>query len=113
MVNTGKLLGYLDLNGCCSLASTCAEPVEDIVELDAGSEVGINNGLHNLPEHLQEAYPLGVCVSLGDQDHYGTPQLPCHLHGAPNILDYAHEIHTSSRFLGVFLPLPDRPCGAT
>ena len=67
MVDTGKLLGYLELYGFRTQVSPCAETVEDIVKLDAGPGAGIDDGLHNLPELLQEAdYPV-VCVTLGDQ----------------------------------------------
>ena len=42
--------------------------MEGIVKLDADQEAGINDGLHDLPERLQEAKAPGVCASIGDQD---------------------------------------------
>ena len=106
MVNVGKLLSYLDLHVHLTRASPCVEPMEDIVTLDAGPEAGIDDGLHNHPEHLQEANPPGVCVSLRDKYQDVQPQLPWYLPGAPHILDYAHELHPPSRFGGVFPPSP-------
>ena len=53
MVDYGKLLNNLDLHGFCTRVYTYVEPVEDIVKLDAGPEVGIDGGLHKLPYCLQ------------------------------------------------------------
>ena len=52
MVNTGKLLLYLELHGHRLCDFTCTEPMEYIVKLDDGTEAGIDYGLHNHPEHL-------------------------------------------------------------
>ena len=69
--------------------------------LGAGLEAGMNYGLHDLPERLQEDDPPGVCVPLGDGDQYGPTQLLRDILGAPHVLDYFHELHLPSRF-GVF-----------
>ena len=63
--------------------------MEDIVELYAGPEVGINHGLHNLPEHLQEANTPGVCVTFGYQYQYGLPQFLQDLPGTSQVLEYS------------------------
>ena len=35
----------------------------------------INNGLHKLPEDLQETYPSGILVTLWYEDHYFPSQI--------------------------------------
>ena len=86
------------------------EHTEDIVELYAGPEAGINYSLHDLPERLQEAYPLGVCVTLGDQDQDGPPQFLWYLTIDPHVLDDLYELHPPPRFGGggVYLSQIDR-----
>ena len=64
--------------------------------MDTGPEAGINYGIHDLPESLQEAYTPGACVTLGDKYQDGTLQLLWDLPGAPHVLDYFHELHPPS-----------------
>ena len=49
MVDDGNLLGKLDLHGRRPHDYPRAEPVEDIVKLDAGPEEFIDDGFQELP----------------------------------------------------------------
>ena len=83
------------------------------MELNTGPETGINYGLHGLPERLQEDYPPGVCVTLGDQNQYGPHILTRDIPGTPHVLGYFHNICPPSRLRGWGgIPIPDRPHGA-
>ena len=75
------------------------------MKLDYGPESGIDDDLHDLPYHLQKADTTGVCVSLGYQYQDGPPQLLQNIPGTTHILDYVHELHPPSRFVGGFLSL--------
>ena len=56
----------------------------------------INNGLHHFPEYLQDPYPLGVCVILGDEDQYFLSQICGDISVLPHELDQLHNFHPFS-----------------
>ena len=97
MVDAGNILSKIDINCRRPCDSPRAEPVENTLKLDAGPEAGIDDGLHDLLEHLQKSDPQGVCVSLGNKYQDVPPQLPQNLTVAPHILEYVHNQHTPSR----------------
>ena len=46
----------------------CEEAMEDFGEADTCPHAGVNDSLDHLTQLLHKANPLGVSVTLGDQD---------------------------------------------
>ena len=44
--------------------------MKDVMEVHGLLDTCINNGLHHLPEDLQDLYPSVIWFSLGDEDQY-------------------------------------------
>ena len=68
LVNAIQLMLQLNLQCGRPCSPTCVEAMEDAVKADTCHQAGVNNHLHHLPPRPQNAIPLGVSVTLGDQD---------------------------------------------
>ena len=63
------------------------------MELHGLLDTCINNGLHHLPEDLQELYLSVIYVILGDEDQYCPSQLCRDISVLPHELDHPHKFH--------------------
>ena len=127
--NNAKKSGYWYTlaSSCSSFISMIGCPrsppreksIEDIMERHGLIDTCINNGLHQLPEGMQEPYPSGICTALGDKDQYCPYQLCSNSSVLPHELDQLQKFHPffwvrglgGYLLLWVILPRPEDLCG--